>query len=182
MRGESLVERASHMALESSFDSACVVTGAYGDRVARAVRRLSVRVVFNDAWERGQSASVRTALRLAMASGFEYLAFVPVDMPFVDAAHLDALLRAARERASSAVSASSCGAMAPCVFHAAAFPALASLGGDRGAMLVARSLLASGAAVSVPFRDERMAFDVDTPEDLRMASEALSSKKGVVAL
>ena len=176
LNGTTLVCRAAIAALAASVDEVSVVVGAHADLVAPVLEGLPAAVVKNDTWEQGQSTSVRAALAAARRASCDLLALLPVDMAFVDARHLGALVNTARRGGCSAVSLGPCGTMAPCAFQAADFALLDDLRGDAGALKVARRLMAAGCATGVAFSDARMAFDIDTVEDARAACDMLADK------
>ena len=177
--GESLVRRAAKCALESEAAQACVVLGAHADAVAREVADLPVRVLINEAWDVGQATSVAIAAKAARDSGCSHVAYLPVDMVFVDASHMRALLDAAYACGGPAVSTFDAHAMAPCVFPSECFDQLRCLVGDKGAVGMARDMLAKGVAAAVPFADARMAFDVDAPDDLLAAERMRNAEEGL---
>ena len=170
--GVSLVRRAADAALASCAGETCVVVGAYADVVSRELDGMPVLVAENEAWQQGQSSTLHCAVRTAQVQGREGILFLPVDMPFVDARHLNALLEvSAGNEFRVAASLGEDGAMAPCVLPSAYFPELLALQGDKGAVSLIRRLEGEGKVALVPFRDSCMAFDVDTPDDLEEAGQ-----------
>ena len=171
--GSTLLERALRAARGCAAAETVVVTGAHRDAVARSVQELGAREAFNPSWERGQSTSVRTAARFAAARGYNLLLVMVADQPYVEAAHLDALLRAyATGGAHACVTqgAQRCGN--PCLFDRTCFPLLEELEGDEGArsMLRAHPELAVRA---VPAADARVLDDVDTPDEHARIEETI---------
>lgn len=134
-------------------------------------------VLRNDAWPQGQSSSVRLAARHALARRFDAIIFMAADQPFVEAAHLDALIAAFESlRAAGSADApgapyalrSRCGERQgnPCLFPREALPLFEALAGDEGA----RQLFRSGALLAVPtdippVPDADVFCDLDTPEE-----------------
>ena len=164
----------------------CVVTGGHASEVRGVLARLSAEglalaEVENPAWAGGQASSVRAAVRAAEAAGVAALVVMTADAPFVEARHIDALVRAwqdgeteregdARPRAYQAAYGGRRGT--PCLFPRTAFPLLASLAGDEGA----RSLFRSGAlsGIPVPMDSRRVFTDVDTPEEFARLARYLA--------
>ena len=171
--GSTLLERALRAARGCAAAGTVVVTGAHRDVVARSAQELGAREAFNPSWERGQSTSVRTAARFAAARGYDLLLVMVADQPYVEAAHLDALLRAyATGGAHACVTQGAQRRGNPCLFDRTCFPLLEELEGDEGArsMLRAHPELAVRA---VPAADARVLDDVDTPDELARIEEAI---------
>jgi len=64
LEGESLVFRASRMALEAGCRPVQVITGALHDPIHTALENLPVRVQQNPDWQEGQSTTVKLGLQL----------------------------------------------------------------------------------------------------------------------
>ena len=177
-RETCLLARACRAACASAAGQACVVTGGHVPEVRDVLARLAAEglalaEVENPAWAGGQASSVRAAAQTAEETGAAALVVMTADAPFVEARHIDALVRAwradeaargenGRPRAYQAAFGDRRGT--PCLFPRAAFSLLKGLAGDEGA----RSLFRSGAllGVPVPMDSGRVFIDVDTPEDL----------------
>lgn len=172
--GVSLVRHACLQAIAAHRGKVCVVTGAYAERVAAEVADLDVGIVKNDVWKTGQASSVRTAVKRCVDEGVAYLGILPVDMPLVDACHLNRLFDAASvEGVDAAASVGPDGPMAPCVFSRSAFSALEGLGGDEGALRLVRNPSFGLTVRTVVFSDVAMALDADTPGDLQRIERAV---------
>ncbi len=131
--------------------------GPAGPSMPAALLGHRLVTLYNDAWSQGQSSSVGLAARYALAHRFEAVIFMAADQPFVEAAHLDALIAAFENmQAAGPTDApgspyalrSRCGEQQgnPCLFPREALPLFETLAGDEGA----RQLFRSGALVAVP--------------------------------
>jgi molybdenum cofactor cytidylyltransferase len=119
----------------------------------------------------GLGASLRLAALHAMAAGGEALLVLLADMPLVSAAHLAALLAMAgddrpvmtrRPDGNGDGDGDGGGGQPPALFPAALLPALAALGGDKGARdMAGKPRLIAAAPETL--------LDVDTPDDLARA-------------
>ncbi|MET0288437.1 MAG: nucleotidyltransferase family protein [Pseudoxanthomonas sp.] len=167
---EALVQRALRLAQATKPQRTLVVLGAHGRAIADALALQGVEVIDNPQWEAGLSTSVQAA-RDALAASFTTSEVTPVlflvcDQPALDTAHLQALLQAARG-ADNACAATAYGARlgVPAVI-AWKYLAQAALQGDAGL----RGLL-NGEQADAFARVEApdLAFDLDTPEDVREA-------------
>ena len=158
--GEMLVERAVRVATESGLLPVLVVMRA--DAVFRdALVSAGVRCVVNEDAEEGMAASIRCGVAAAKDEEAEGVVILPCDQPWLDADHLRELIEKPDSVASSAY-----GNVrgVPAYFPAAEFAMLMQLRGDVGA----RELLRSSRVVV----NEKLAFDVDTPEDAaRLAAQ-----------
>ena len=160
-KGHPLVWHAATAALEGGLDPVVVVTGCEAARVRDAVADLPVEFVHNPDWEAGQSTSFKRGLAATQARVNAVVAML-ADMPFVDAAVVQSVLARYRETMAPLVAPSVQGRRAnPALFDRVTFKDLAEIVGDRGG----RVLFDRFDAAWVPW-DERIRFDVDTPEDL----------------
>lgn len=155
--GETLVHRAARLACGSGATRVLVVTGCGADDITDALRGLPVACVHNARWADGLATSVRTAAA-ALADDAGACLLLGCDQPALAAAHLAALLDAARAADGIAVSAYAGTTGVPVVVPVALLRA-ASPTGDHGLRDVLRGAGANVARVV----DEDLAFDVDTP-------------------
>ncbi|OUO90738.1 hypothetical protein B5F40_05990 [Gordonibacter sp. An230] len=170
--GSTLLERALKAAVGCAAEEAVAVTGAYRDDMADAIARADVREAYNPSWRSGQSTSVRTAARFTAAHGYDLLLVMVADQPYVEAEHLDALLRAyAAGGVHACVTQDALRRGNPCLFDRACFPLIEELDGDEGA----RSMLRAHPEIAVRAvpADARVLDDVDTPDELARIEEAI---------
>lgn len=106
----------------------------------------------------GQAASVVAGVTRAMSMGAGRVLIALADMPFVDAALMQAVL----DRCDDRFGAGAVGYMPPAAFPAARFADLLALTGDRGAGSLLRDL-PEGALVAAP---PLASLDIDTRDDL----------------
>lgn len=156
-----------------------LVLGAHGDVVGRTLGRSGILggfdIVFNKGWSEGQASSVREAVAYARTQRATWLMVVAADMPFVDGAHLATLFTVSRGMRAGA-SAYTDHVGVPAVFSRNSFGLLEGLRGDQGACrMLNRQSYADGAVVCVRFATPEMAFDVDTPEQLRAAQRMVGT-------
>lgn len=171
--GQPLVARSAGEALASRAWPVVVVLGAVAAQVRPALARLPVLMVENPAWSEGMASSIRTGLAalLQFSRALEAAAIAVADQPAFTGDCLDRLVAAQRATGRTMAAARYAGRNGPpALFLRRHFDSLAALTGENGA----RTLLNSGsdevAAVEMP----RLAFDIDTPEDLARIREASS--------
>lgn len=166
-QGESLVHRAARLALEAGFHPVMVVCGAQGDLVAKAVSDLPVRVVQNPDWQSGQSTSIKAAIR-ALGDESGGALFLLVDQPFISLRLLQALLeRHAHSLAPIIAPLVGDRRTNPVLFDRQTFPDLMRLEGDVGG----RAIFGRYPPQWLVWQDERLPFDLDTPDDYRKLLE-----------
>ena len=162
--GESLVRRATELALGVGAAWVGVVVGARAARVGAEIRGLPVSLIRNRRWREGLSASLRAGLTQVPRSA-AYLLVMTVDQWQLTSDDLACLLR--RVRPAAPVAARYLGRLGvPAVFPRGWFGRLASLRGDAGAAALLRATEIEGVAL------ERAAADLDVPGDLEAARRA----------
>ncbi len=162
--GETLVHRAARVALEAGLAPVEVVVGAQAEAVAAAVADLPVRILLNPLWESGQSASVRLAAKALQGMGVPAAVFLLGDQPFIPAALIQALCRAAATTDVPILTPVIEGQRAnPVLLKAQIFPLLETLQGDTGA----RALFERFPPAAVKWSDPQARAAIDTPEDYR---------------
>lgn len=166
-RGLPFVQAVARTALEAGLDPVIAVTGAYGDQVAAALSRLPVQVVHNREWQEGQASSIRAGLHALDAGGspsppfIGSVIFLLVDQPQVTASVLRALVEIHSAELHSIVAPLVLDQRAnPVLFDRRTFPDLLELRGDVGG----RAVFGSHRVEYLPWHDDRLLLDVDTPE------------------
>lgn len=163
--GETLVQRAARLALESGASRVLVVVGAYADDVAAAVRDLPVERVVNGRWSEGLAGSVRITAE-SLATHAHATLLLTCDQPALEVDHLQSLLDASR-RAPSGSAATRFGDRVgiPAVVAPTLMRAALAVQGDRGLRDV---LNAEGAGV-IACDAPDLGLDIDTPDDVAVA-------------
>jgi len=170
LAGEPLVRRAARRALEAGLGPLLVVLGHEAELVREALSGLPCRFVQNPDWRQGQSTSV-SAGAAAVPPDAEAAVVLLADMPFVDAAAIRAVTSRWRETGAPLVSCRYGGVPAPPTLYCR--PLLAELQGGHGegrGREVVRRHGDRAAWVDLP---AGALADVDAPEDLEAAREAL---------
>jgi molybdenum cofactor cytidylyltransferase len=157
-----------------------VVTGANAEAVEAAVSGLPVILARNTNWQNGQSSSIRTGLQalrhplkeysspkfLEFGGGREGVGaaiFLLADQPQLTSTVLQALYEQHAQTLAPVVAPLVAGRRAnPVLFDQATFPDLLSLTGDVGG----RAIFSKYPVAYLPWQDESLLMDIDTPEDL----------------
>ena len=160
-KGEPLIRHAARCALQSGLAPLVVVTGAYAAEMQIALAGLAVSLVHNPDWQAGQSTSVRSGLAV-LPDRTQAVIFLLGDQPFVTSELLRALVNTyAQTRPTILAPFVGEKRANPVLFDHSIFEALGQLKGDAGA----RSLFTQYPPTPMPWADERLLLDVDTPED-----------------
>jgi molybdenum cofactor cytidylyltransferase len=160
--GECFLSRACALLAETGVDPVVVVVAPGAELMAGRVAPAAM-VVANSAPERGQLSSLQTAIRV-IAPPCEALIMLPVDVPFVSAVTVRALIEAwRRSRAPVVRPVSGTRHGHPVIFGRALFEPLMEADLSTGAKPVVRTY--ATAAGDIPVDDEGAFADVDTVED-----------------
>ena len=166
-KGETLIKRAARTALEAGLDPVMVVTGSGAVEMQAALAGLSVQMVYNPDWGDGQSTSVRAGIN-ALPEQTAAVIFMLADQPYVSTGLIQQLVKTyAQSRPSILAPFVGEKRANPVLFDHSMFDALCWLQGDAGA----RSIFGRYPPTALPWPDERLLFDVDTPEDYRKLIE-----------
>lgn len=166
-KGEALVCHVARAALTAKLAPVILVAGAWMDEIQAALAGLDVRVIHNARWESGQSSSVRAGVQ-ALPAHTAAAIFLLGDQPYVSPELLQALQQAyLRDRPAILAPFVAGKRSNPVLFERSLFEALCALEGDAGA----RSLFAQRPPAPLAWPDERLLFDVDTPEDYQRLVE-----------
>ena len=183
LRGRPLLQCVLDEAIASRLDEVVLVLGNQAEAIREALELPEgsrVRIVVNADWARGQSTSLRLALRRARPSAAA-AAILLGDQPGVGAALIDRVARAFLDAGLPAARPVYSGADGsripghPVLLARRIWSEVDKLGGDEGA----RALLASRAdwLLQIPVEGEPPA-DIDTWEDYRRAGGAGPVEQG----
>ena len=163
-KGEPFIRAVTKTALQAGLSPVVVVTGAHAEQIERAVKDLNVTVMKNEAWSDGQASSIR--------AGVEGLASLPqpqpggaifllTDQPQLTTSVLRALVEKHAEGLYPVVAPLVMDQRAnPVLFDRVTFPDLLTLEGDVGG----RAVFHKHRIEYLPWHDDRLLLDVDTPE------------------
>jgi molybdenum cofactor cytidylyltransferase len=169
-QGEALVQRALRLAQATHPRRTLLVLGAQAEAIAGRLHLQEVERIDNPHWAAGLSSSVQVA-RDALASSMvsseaTSVLFLVCDQPALEAAHLQALLTAAQAWESGYAATVHGGRLGVPAVVPWKQLAQASLHGDAGLRgLLNGEHVPAIARIAAP----ELAFDVDTPEDVREA-------------
>jgi molybdenum cofactor cytidylyltransferase len=160
-RGEPFVRAIAKTALEAGLSPVVVVTGANAEKIESVLKDLHVKIVLNAEWKSGQGSSIKAGiLGLGETNGGGAI-FLLVDQPQVTTSVIRALAEKHAEGLYPIIAPMVIDQRAnPVLFDRSTFRDLLSIEGDRGG----RAIFHKHRVEFLPWHDERLLLDVDTPE------------------
>jgi len=169
-KGQPFVRAVAQTALQAGLAPVIVVTGAYAEQVSNTLQDLNVTIVKNDDWKSGQASSIKAGIealshpRLKGQSDVGSAIFLLADQPQVTTSVLRALVERHAEGLYPIVAPMVMDRRAnPVLFDRATFSDLSILEGDVGG----RAIFHKHRVEYLPWHDDRLLLDVDTPEMYR---------------
>ncbi|MBI4731750.1 MAG: putative selenium-dependent hydroxylase accessory protein YqeC [Chloroflexi bacterium] len=161
--GKPFVRQVTETALAAGLSPVVVVTGANAEVVGSTIHDLPITIHHNLDWQTGQSSSLQTGLR-ALSPAIGAAVFLLADQPQVTPTVLRALVDRHSLDLSPVVAPQVQGQRGtPVLFDRVTFQDLASLTGDVGG----RAIFSKFPITYLPWHDESLLADIDTPEDYR---------------
>ncbi len=162
-KGQPFVCAVAKTALEAGLSPVVVVTGANAERVELAVEGVNARVIKNEEWKSGQGSSIKAGIG-TLDSNTGAAIFLLTDQPQVTTSILRALVEKHAEGLYPIVAPMVIDQRAnPVLFDRVTFPNLMKLEGDVGG----RAIFHKHRVEYLPWHDDRLLLDVDTPEMYR---------------
>jgi molybdenum cofactor cytidylyltransferase len=167
--GRPVVRRVAEAALASRACAVIVVTGHAREEIEAALAGLPLIFTFNPDFATGLTSSLKAGLAAAPQSGAGAIILLG-DMPKIRAEAIDAILDAFQNNPAALAAAPTYSGRRgnPVLLSRALFGRVASLEGDEGA----RRLLSAcdpARILEIPFADDSVTLDIDTPGDLNAA-------------
>jgi molybdenum cofactor cytidylyltransferase len=160
--GEPFVRRVAKTALANGLSPVVVVTGADSPDVEAVLHDLPITITHNSGWQNGQSSSIQAGLR-TLSGQCGAAIFLLADQPQVTPTIIHALMEEHGRTLAPIIAPMVADRRAnPVLFDRRTFSALMGLGGDVGG----RAIFGKYQVVYIPWHDEGLLLDVDTPEDL----------------
>lgn len=161
-KGEPFVRRIAETALAAGLTPVVVVTGSNAEAVENAVRGLDVQIVRNAAWQSGQASSIVAGVA-SLPENIGSCLFLLADQPQVGTEIIHALTELHARNLSSIIAPLVMEERRanPVLFDRVTFADLLQLKGDVGG----RAIFHKYKVDYLPWHDETLLLDVDTPED-----------------
>lgn len=167
--GETLVHRSARIALESGLNPVVVVVGAQAESVAAAVADLPVVIARNELWSGGPGTSIRAGIRAVVteAPRCGAVLFLMADQPYVDGALIRRMVEEQALTAKTVIAPMVEGRrVSPVLFARSTFDELYRLEDAASG----RAIFPRHPPHMLPWLDSRLALDIDTPDDWRIAT------------
>ncbi len=176
-RGEPFIRAIVKIALNAALWPVVVVTGAHAADVETALEGLDVVIARNERWQEGQAGSIRLALASLFPNegevghkGTGAVVFLLADQPQVTPTFLRALAEEHARTLAPVIAPIVMDSRAnPVLFDRVTFPDLMRLSGDVGG----RGVFGRHRVHYLPWHDDALLLDVDTPEDYRRLKKLL---------
>jgi molybdenum cofactor cytidylyltransferase len=161
-KGKPFVRQVAETALSAGLWPVIVVTGANAEQVEQTVNGLDVTIVRNENWKSGQSTSIIAGIQ-ALPKNTGASLFMLADQPQIPAEVVRAIGEAHAQNLPAILAPLVLGEKRanPVLFDRAAFPDLLTLTGDIGG----RAIFKKHRVEYLPWHDDILLMDVDTPED-----------------
>jgi molybdenum cofactor cytidylyltransferase len=160
-RGVPFVRAIAQTAFEAGLSPVVIVTGANAEKIKSAINNLNVRVVHNEEWKSGQGSSIKAGISSIKDTRTGGAIFLLADQPQVTTSVIRALVEKHAEGLHTIVAPMVIDQRAnPVLFDRSAFRDLMSIEGDTGG----RAIFHKHRVEYLPWHDERLLLDVDTPE------------------
>jgi len=160
-KGIPFVRQCALQAITAGLKPIHIIAGQEYEIIQEIVKDLPVQVVQNPDWNEGQSSSLRVAIK-SLPRRIGGAVFMLVDQPQIPVALIRRLITEHSSTLNPIVLPISCGRRAnPVLFDRKTFHSLSSIQGDFGG----RMIFSQFPLQNVPWFDETILLDVDTPED-----------------
>ena len=177
-RGEPFARAVAKTALEAGLSPVLVVTGAHAEQITTAVDGLHVQVVHNEEWKSGQASSIRAGIQTLTLTPSPNIGegnlgaaiFLLADQPQITPTLLRALVDEHATTLSPIIAPLVLDQRAnPVLFDRITFKDLMTLEGDMGG----RGIFSKHKVHYLPWHDDAMLLDVDTPEHYQRLKDML---------
>lgn len=170
-KGKPFVRQVAETALHAGLWPVIVVTGANAEQVEKAVTGLDITIVRNENWQSGQGASIAAGVK-ALPKNTGASIFLLADQPQIPVEILRALVETHTQNLPAILAPLALEEKRanPVLFDHIAFSDLLQLTGDVGG----RALFGKYKIEYLPWHDDALLFDVDTPEDYERLKKLIS--------
>jgi molybdenum cofactor cytidylyltransferase len=170
--GNPFVRVVATKALEAGLSPVIVVTGAHSGQIEDALKNLPITISRNENWMSGQSSSIQAGIQ-SLPKNIGSAVFLLTDQPQVTTTVIRALIESHTSELHPVVAplVQMNRRANPVLFDRVTFPDLLTLKGDIGG----RAIFSNYHVEYLPWHDDKLLLDVDTPQDYQRLIEAVSS-------
>ena len=169
-RGTSVLNSVVSTAFETGLAPVIVVLGAYADQIEPVFQRKCI-VVRNDAWSEGQSSSIRIGLT-QLPKDIDGVLILLGDQPQVNPHFCSSIVQKGLECGKIMIPYINDRRANPVFFPKSTLKRLGEVTGDQGG----RAIFSEFQVELLPWLDDCMGLDIDTPEDYEKLKACYSLK------
>ena len=161
-KNKNIINTVVETAALADLDPILVVLGANAGLIQASLDNETVQVVTNPDWDKGQSTSLKAGVT-AIRHTVDGVLFLLCDQPHLTVNLVDAVVEEGLRSGKVVTPIIDDRRANPVYFPASCFPLFDTLEGDAGG----RQIIPACPHTTLPWLDDWMARDVDTPEDYR---------------
>lgn len=165
-RETTLLEYTLDCIRESGIEDIVLVLGAQAEIIKNTINNSGLRIVVNGSWQTGKASSIRAGLNV-ISPGSEGVMIFLCDQPYLTSDLIKTIIQTGND-AKENITAPAVGEQIinPVLFKKEVFSEFYLLQGEEGG----KNLFKKHVVQSVPWEDERILLDIDTPDDLQKLS------------
>lgn len=161
-KNKNIINTVVETAALAGLDPILVVLGANAGLIQASLDNETVQVVTNPDWDKGQSTSLKAGVT-AIRQTVDGVLFLLCDQPHLTVNLVDAVVEEGLRSGKVVTPIIDDRRANPVYFPASCFPLFDTLEGDAGG----RQIIPACPHTTLPWLDDWMARDIDTPEDYR---------------
>lgn len=161
-KNKNIINTVVETAALAGLDPILVVLGANAGLIQASLDNETVQVVTNPDWDKGQSTSLKAGVT-AIRHTVDGVLFLLCDQPHLTVNLVDAVVEEGLRSGKVVTPIIDDRRANPVYFPASCFPLFDTLEGDAGG----RQIISACPHTTLPWLDDWMARDIDTPEDYR---------------
>jgi len=163
-QGTSLLEYTLQQIRDAGLDEIVLVLGAFAELIQKSLKKEQLRIVINDLWPSGKASSIQAGLS-AISEEQQAVVIFLCDQPYLTAELIEKVIDEAEKHEQAFIVAPKIAQQIcnPVLFRSTTFKAFDHLQGEEGG----KQLFAQFSMHTFNWGDERIAWDVDTVQDLQ---------------
>lgn len=161
-KNKNIINTVVETAALAGLDPILVVLGANAGLIQASLDNETIQVVTNPDWDKGQSTSLKAGVA-AIRQTVDGVLFLLCDQPHLTVNLVDAVVEEGLRSGKVVTPIIDDRRANPVYFPASCFPLFDTLEGDAGG----RQIISACPHTTLPWLDDWMARDIDTPEDYR---------------
>lgn len=166
-QGTTLLEYTLQQIRAAGLNEIVLVLGAFAESIQKTIKKEQLRIVVNDLWPSGKASSIQAGLS-AVSEEQQAVVIFLCDQPYLTAELVEKVIEEAANHEQAYIVAPRIAQQIcnPVYFRSTTFKAFAHLQGEEGG----KQLFSQFSMHTFHWGDERIAWDVDTVQDLQKLS------------